>query len=271
MEESPRHTLRGDLALCAFLALSLLTFVATYALSLTVDHHRLRSPYLFLSESIDYAPSSCVGSFLLSPACALYATTVYLRHEQLGAMGLAPRGRWLGLVAALGGHGVASFQVHNAFLTHYGCAALFFVGSTAYVMLCAAHERRRAVPTRSRACSVVRQVAAVLAPLLVLYVLVVGPLLLGRAMRGADVDYKDDEPRRADDDPLVYDYVLELAIAELAIYFTFAAYFASLLPELAVVRIGFSLLRHAPPDAGSAAIAGGALSEPFINYIAPHA
>ena len=52
----------------AIIVIPLLTFVATYTISLTVQrngHVMMEYPYLFLSSSIAHKPASCVGAFFL--------------------------------------------------------------------------------------------------------------------------------------------------------------------------------------------------------------
>ncbi|KAG8463064.1 hypothetical protein KFE25_001837 [Diacronema lutheri] len=231
--------LRGDAVLAAFLSVGVLTFVVTYSLSWTVETRRLTLPYLFLSEAIDEAPSSCVGSFLLSPACALMALVVLLRKEQLAYVSPPLRLWWLGPVGALGGHGVASFQVHNAPIAHYAFAGVFFGALTFYVMASAWHERAHSVPVRSELCSAVRATSAIVAPLLVLGATAIAPPLALAIAAGEPVEFE--EPRDFAAHTAVF--FGALAVLEVAFILAMAAHFASLLPELRGVIIAFNITR----------------------------
>lgn len=259
---SPLSAFRGDKVLSVFLAIGCLTFVATYILSYTVDMHKLRSPYLFLSETIDNPPSSCVGSFLLSPACALMAIVVLLRREQLAPVTPPHRFWWLGPLGAFGGHGVASFQVHNAPSVHFTFAAIFFNALTLYIMSSVWHERVHSAPTRSELCARIRLATAVLAPLLILAALAIAPFIVAAVAAGEHVDFDDDGVLPAGERIAVY--IALLAAAEIVIYLNFAAYFASLLPELRAVQMGFKVTRIS----GMFPVGDGTLDEPFINYVA---
>jgi hypothetical protein len=259
---SPLSHFRGDAVLGSFLVLGLTTFLLTYALSFTVDARRMRAPYLFLSESIDFAPSSCLGSFLLSPACALMAVVVLLRKEQLAPVTPPQPLWWLGPLGALGGHGVASFQVHNTPVVHFAFAALFFGATTLYVMLSVRHEHVHSAPTRSEVCARVRIASAVFAPLLVLSAAVLVPFIVAAVANGEAVSFDDSSDEPAGTHIAVY--VTLLSFVEISIYLNFAAYFASLLPELRAVQMGFKVTRL-----GSGYTVGdGTLNEPFINYVA---
>ncbi|KAG8463063.1 hypothetical protein KFE25_001836 [Diacronema lutheri] len=259
------HVFRGDAVLAVFLAFGTVTFAVTYALSWTVDTRRLTSPYLFLSETIDYAPSSCVGSFLLSPACALMALVVLLRKEQLAYVSPPLRLWWLGPVGALGGHGVASFQVHNAPLVHFTFAGVFFGALTLYVMASVRHERAHAVPVRSELCATIRFVSAILAPLLVLAAAAVAPFIAAAVAAGEQVDLDDSSDAAAG--PRIARYIALLATIEITVYLNFAAHFASLHPELRALQISFKVTRlGAMPPVGD-----GSLDEPFINFVAAQA
>lgn len=259
---SPLSVFRGDAVLCAFLAVGTLTFLATYALSYTVDSRRLLWPYIFLSETIDYAPSSCIGSFLLSPACALMAVVVLLRKEQLAAVTPPQTCWWLGALGAFGGHGVASFQVHNAPSVHFSFAGVFFGATSAYVVRSVWHERVHSAPTRSDTCALVRLASAVLTPLLILGALALAPFIAAAVAAGEHVDL--DGSGGSGGGRRVSALIALLAALEILTYLNLAAHFASLLPELRCVQMGFKVVR----TGGDYPIGDGTLDEPFVNYIA---
>lgn len=255
---------RGDRVLTAFLGLGIASFIITYILSLSVDKRVLRPPFLFLSESINNPPSSCFGSFLLSPASAAFAVVVILRHEQIRSVCVPPRVRWVGLVAALAGHGVASFQLDNWALAHFAFAYCFFVGSTVYLVVSAWHERAKSLPARAPRLAAVRQFCACLAPVLLIYTMAVGPLLLV-CIVGDLAAYNEDEASGSTRSTSEFAVVLSLSVTEVLMYANFALFFATLSEELRWVRMSLSVHR-APPAEGPAT---SSLSEPFINYIAP--
>ncbi|KAJ1633044.1 hypothetical protein T492DRAFT_983981 [Pavlovales sp. CCMP2436] len=258
---SPLTRLRGDRVLICCLASTVLTFGVTYALSATVDTRKMRSPYFFLSESIDYAPSSCFGSFLLSPACALMACVTLLRKEQLAPVTPPQRFWWLGPLGALGGHGVASFQVHNAPIVHFTFAGMFFGAMTLYLICSVWHERAHSVPTRSELCATLRLITAILAPLLVIAATALTPFMAATIAAGEHFDIENDS-----DIPTgkrISEYIALLAAIEICIYLNLTTFFASLLPELRSVHLGFKVMRIE----SNITIGDGTLNEPFINYV----
>jgi hypothetical protein len=221
-------------------------------------------PYLVLSESIDYAPSSCIGSFLLSPACAMLAIVALLRKEQLAPVTPSQPFWSLGAFGALGGHGVASFQVHNAPAAHFTFAALFFVATTLYVMLSVRHELVHAAPMRSPLCARIRLATGLLAPALIVCAVALVPFLAAAIESGEAVDFDDTDS--ASTGSRVGVLVMLLAALEVSVYLNFAAHFASLLPELRGVEVGFNMTRTAVLVGYP--IGDGTLDQPFINYVA---
>mmetsp|Transcript_25763 Transcript_25763/g.86408 ORF Transcript_25763/g.86408 Transcript_25763/m.86408 type:complete len:274 (+) Transcript_25763:47-868(+) len=257
-------SVRGDRVLSTFLGLGVVTFGVTYSFALSVDTTKLRIPFIFLSESINYAPSSCFGSLLLSPACAAFALVVILRHEQLRTLcSTVPRTRALGLLSAAAGHGVASFQLKNLAVAHFLCAYLFFFCTTAYIVLAVRHERRHGVPARWALGASLRMTCAVLAPVFVLYTCAIGPLILWHFVGSID-HYADDERKGTTQSMAEFVVVMTLAVSEICMYLFFAGFFATLFWELRAVELKLLVTRHVGADHPSA----NSLHEPFINYIA---
>jgi hypothetical protein len=73
--------------LMAVSALPVLTFAATYIISLTVTRedgtYLMEYPYFFLSSSIQWKPASCVGTFGLSLTCFALPILAFIRHEHV--------------------------------------------------------------------------------------------------------------------------------------------------------------------------------------------
>ncbi len=72
--------------LMAVSALPVITFSATYAISLIVTRNGeplMEYPYFFLSSSIQNKPASCVGTFGLSLTCFALPILAFIRHEHV--------------------------------------------------------------------------------------------------------------------------------------------------------------------------------------------
>ena len=61
------------------LVLPILTFIITYAISLSNGTQEY--PYLFLSVSIESKPASCIGTFGLSITCLLAPFLAFVRYS----------------------------------------------------------------------------------------------------------------------------------------------------------------------------------------------
>lgn len=111
----------------------IITFTTAYAISFAKGY--LFYPYFFLSSSIDNAPASCVGSFGLSLSLVAIPFVSLARFSQIEVR--RPRlffnkvGLLCGLLSAVAGHGVASFQSSHGLPVHLTFAGTFFTAGTA--------------------------------------------------------------------------------------------------------------------------------------------
>lgn len=161
----------GTALLVAVVLLPLVTFAVTFPVAHSVNEHRTDRFLTFLSNTIDYPPASCIGTFGLVLALAALLAMMVLRHvlliERLSRASLtvgapsaltsdgvfvsatdritAARERQLsawrrsserclgvGCVALLGGLLVCSFQPHANFNVHMSGAAAFFLGGAVF-------------------------------------------------------------------------------------------------------------------------------------------
>ena len=156
--------------LLAVTVVPFLTFIATYAISLTTKRngsYLMEYPYYFLSTSIESKPASNIGTFGLSFSCAAVPLAAFIRHARVkfaaadvADQTLRDQARSLNtyalkvvIVAAIAGVGVASFQSTTDVCggtmaivgVHFLFALIFFVGGMRYCLL--QHRIDQLVPT----------------------------------------------------------------------------------------------------------------------------
>ena len=156
--------------LLAVTVVPFLTFIVTYAISLTTKRngsYLMEYPYYFLSTSIESKPASNIGTFGLSFSCAAVPLAAFIRHARVkfaaadvADQTLRDQARSLNtyalkivIVAAIAGVGVASFQSTTDVCggtmaivgVHFLFALIFFVGGMRYCLL--QHRIDQLVPT----------------------------------------------------------------------------------------------------------------------------
>ncbi|GMI50217.1 hypothetical protein ScalyP_jg1498 [Parmales sp. scaly parma] len=138
--------------LVALLAVPIVTFVSTYAISLS--NGNMKYPLLFLSTSIEAKPASCIGTFGLSFTALCSPLIAFIRKNYVdglieenlkvdspnfvSAKNINSKALRVALLAGFGGHGVASFQsvlddcggTYGIIYTHLLFATLFFGGGS---------------------------------------------------------------------------------------------------------------------------------------------
>ena len=99
---------------------------------------------VFLSETVDISPGSCVGGFGLALSSFLLCVVLLFRFEVVacawGGAQFARANRWAlvcGAIAAVGALGVAAFQYRSGWQgdVHLAFAAMFFIGATLWMLL----------------------------------------------------------------------------------------------------------------------------------------
>eukprot|EP01045_Picozoa_sp_COSAG04_P005195 COSAG04_NODE_236_length_19126_cov_8.932885_13_plen_317_part_00 len=169
MEPPPAQlVLSGRALLGAVIVLPLAVFGITFPVSFYVNAHPTRQLFTFLSNTIDYPPASCIGTFGLVLAIASLLTVMVLRHlllsERLARASLGGSARaaeqdavpnptlrsvagqkqlegWrassarclcCGVVSMLGALVVCSVQPHVDIQVHMAGAAVFFLGGAVF-------------------------------------------------------------------------------------------------------------------------------------------
>ena len=169
MEPPPAQlVLSGRALLGAVIVLPLAVFGITFPVSFYVNAHPTRQLFTFLSNTIDYPPASCIGTFGLVLAIASLLTVMVLRHlllsERLARASLGGSARaaeqdavpnptlrsvagqkqlegWrassarclcCGVVSMLGALVVCSVQPHVDLQVHMAGAAVFFLGGAVF-------------------------------------------------------------------------------------------------------------------------------------------
>jgi len=137
--------------LVALLSVPLITFIATYSISLAVGS--MKYPMFFLSTSIEAKPASCIGTFglsftaLCSPLVAFirknyiadqieaeYGESAENEEKKKTAIRVNEKALKMAILAGFGGHGVASFQsvvddcggTYGIVISHLIFATVFF-------------------------------------------------------------------------------------------------------------------------------------------------
>ncbi|KAN0027241.1 hypothetical protein ACTFIU_009931 [Dictyostelium citrinum] len=135
-----------------------LTLITTYTLTVLLLHgYRRTVPYI--SDTIDFSPESCIGSFFISIAAFLVFKIVLIKHFLLKnninehcnynneilfnqnknekkrnrAIVLNRISTFLGIICCICIHGVSSFQYHNTSIIHSLFAASFFFAGFIYI------------------------------------------------------------------------------------------------------------------------------------------
>ena len=99
---------------------------------------------VYLSETVDISPGSCVGGFGLALSSFLLWIAVLLRHavvaETPGGGAFSRSNRWafiVGTLACAGALGVSAFEYRNNWQgdVHLMFAATFFIGATLWVLI----------------------------------------------------------------------------------------------------------------------------------------
>ena len=169
MEPPPAQlVLSGRALLGAVIVLPLAVFGITFPVSFYVNAHPTRQLFTFLSNTIDYPPASCIGTFGLVLAIASLLTVMVLRplllSERLARASLGGSARaaeqdavpnptlrsvagqkqlegWrassarclcCGVVSMLGALVVCSVQPHVDIQVHMAGAAVFFLGGAVF-------------------------------------------------------------------------------------------------------------------------------------------
>jgi MFS family permease len=203
--DSVSTSLSANAVLLPGLAIPLFSFGLTYSISLTGN--LTQYPWVFLSDSIDFAPASCWGSFGISIASFLLVFAVYIRYQQINtvinrmvaaeqssevrtdaveqsSMSRLHRARRLnvvssriGAISAFSAHGVASFQYHNSPSLHLLFASAFFFCGICYAVFQSFVDRIVPAAASSRRIRRLRVLAAVTAPILIVVAIVIGFVL----------------------------------------------------------------------------------------------
>ncbi|KAM9980486.1 hypothetical protein ACTFIZ_007859 [Dictyostelium cf. discoideum] len=125
-----------------------ITFITTYTITEVRGDDDQIIPYI--SDTIDFAPESCIGTFGLSIIAFLMIIVVFIKHliiknniiekeysydkKEIKELRLNRFSTSMGFVSGLSMHGVSSFQFHNANLVHVIFAALFFLCGFIYLL-----------------------------------------------------------------------------------------------------------------------------------------
>ncbi|KAN0026285.1 hypothetical protein ACTFIV_007269 [Dictyostelium citrinum] len=125
-----------------------ITFITTYTITEVRGDDDQIIPYI--SDTIDFAPESCIGTFGLSIIAFLMIIVVFIKHliiknnivekeysddkKEKKELKFNRFSTSMGLISGLSMHGVSSFQFHNANLVHVIFAALFFLCGFIYLL-----------------------------------------------------------------------------------------------------------------------------------------
>ncbi|KAM9971655.1 hypothetical protein ACTFIW_011638 [Dictyostelium discoideum] len=125
-----------------------ITFITTYAITEVRGDDDQIIPYI--SDTIDFAPESCIGTFGLSIIAFLMIIVVFIKHliiknniiekeypddkKEKKELRFNRFSTSMGFISGLSMHGVSSFQFHNANLVHVIFAALFFLCGFIYLL-----------------------------------------------------------------------------------------------------------------------------------------
>ncbi|KAM9952089.1 hypothetical protein ACTFIT_002776 [Dictyostelium discoideum] len=132
------------------------TLITTYTLTVLL-FHGIRRTVPYISDTIDFSPESCIGTFFISISAFLVFIVVFVKHFLLQnninqnfnidiilnenenekkknrAKMLNRISTFLGLICGVCIHGVSSFQYHNTGLVHSIFAASFFFTGFIYI------------------------------------------------------------------------------------------------------------------------------------------
>ncbi|KAM9971805.1 hypothetical protein ACTFIW_011788 [Dictyostelium discoideum] len=132
------------------------TLITTYTLTVLL-FHGIRRTVPYISDTIDFSPESCIGTFFISISAFLVFIVVFVKHFLLQnninqnfnndiilnenenekkknrAKILNRISTFFGLICGVCIHGVSSFQYHNTGLVHSIFAASFFFTGFIYL------------------------------------------------------------------------------------------------------------------------------------------
>ncbi|KAK5575103.1 hypothetical protein RB653_010359 [Dictyostelium firmibasis] len=134
--------------LCFISIIVPITFITTYTITEVIGDDDQIIPYI--SDTIDFAPESCIGTFGLSIIAFLMIIIVFIKHlivknniveneysddkREKKQLRFNRFSTSMGFISGLSMHGVSSFQFHNANLVHIIFAALFFLCGFIYLL-----------------------------------------------------------------------------------------------------------------------------------------
>ncbi|KAM9986007.1 hypothetical protein ACTFIZ_004274 [Dictyostelium cf. discoideum] len=133
-----------------------LTLITTYSLTVLL-FHGIRRTVPYISDTIDFSPESCIGTFFISISAFLVFIIVFVKHfviqnninqnfnneivfnenenekKKNRVIILNRISTFFGLICSICMHGVSSFQYHNASVVHSIFAASFFFTGFIYL------------------------------------------------------------------------------------------------------------------------------------------
>ncbi|KAK5575223.1 hypothetical protein RB653_010479 [Dictyostelium firmibasis] len=134
-----------------------LTLIATYTLTVLLNHG-VRRTVPYISDTIDFSPESCIGTFFISISAFIVFIIVILKYTLLNinvnkncnineilfdenenekkrkrGIVLNRVSTFFGIICSISIHGVSSFQYHNTPIVHQLFAASFFFSGFIYL------------------------------------------------------------------------------------------------------------------------------------------